>query len=79
MTAVDPRPTLAQPDDDPYLWLEDIDGARATAWADAESALTMARYGGAAFAADRDALAAILDRPDNIPFVGRRKERLFNF
>jgi prolyl oligopeptidase len=79
MTAIDPRPTLARPDDDPYLWLEDIDGARATAWADEQSALTTARYGGPAFAADRDTLAAILDRPDNIPFVGRRGERLFNF
>ncbi|MBM3547905.1 MAG: S9 family peptidase [Alphaproteobacteria bacterium] len=76
---VDPRPTLTAPDDDPYLWLEDIDGARATAWADAESALTMARFGKSTFAADRDALAAILDRPDNIPYPGRRGGRLFNF
>ncbi|MSP50748.1 MAG: S9 family peptidase [Alphaproteobacteria bacterium] len=79
MTSVDSRPTLAAPDDDPYLWLEKIDGARATAWADAASARTMARFGGPGFGTDRDALAAILDRPDNIPFVSRRGERLFNF
>ena len=75
----DPRPILGTPDDDPYLWLEEIDGARATAWADAESAKTLARFAGPVFAADRDAFAAILNRPDNIPLVGRRGPRLFNF
>lgn len=79
MTSIDSRPTLAAPDDDPYTWLEDVDGARATAWADAESARTMTRFGDSAFAADRDTLAAILDRPDNIPYIGRRGDRVFNF
>ncbi|MBL8690622.1 MAG: S9 family peptidase [Rhodospirillaceae bacterium] len=79
MTSIDSRPTLAAPDDDPYVWLEDVDGAKATAWADAESACTMARFGDSAFAADRDTLAAILDRPDNIPYIGRRGDRVFNF
>ena len=32
---VDARPTIAAPDDDPYLWLEEIDGERAVAWVDA--------------------------------------------
>jgi prolyl oligopeptidase len=77
MTSV--LPTLDRPDDDPHLWLEDIDGSRATEWADAQSARTLARYGGPGVLADRDKLAAILDRPDNIPFVGRRGGRLFNF
>ncbi len=75
----DTRPTLGTPDDDPHLWLEEIDGARATAWADAESARTLARFAGPGFATDRDALAAILNRPDNIPLVGRRGPLLFNF
>ena len=79
MTGIDPRPTLAAPDDDPYLWLEDIDGARPVAWADARSAATLARFGGPATEADADALAAILDRPDNIPIVIRRGAHLFNF
>ncbi len=79
MASIDPRPTLDTPEDDPYLWLEDIDGVRATTWADAESARTMSRFGDAAFAADRDALATILDRPDNIPYIGRRGDRVFNF
>ena len=75
----DPRPTLAAPDDDPYLWLEEIDGPAAVAWADAQSAATLARFGGPATEADADRLAAILDRPDNIPYVTRRGAHLFNF
>jgi prolyl oligopeptidase len=79
VTWPDPRPTLARPDDDPYLWLEAIDGTRAVAWADAESMATLNRFGGARMEADTDLLAAILDRPDNIPFVRRRGQALFNF
>src|SRR5215472_10124453 len=76
---IDPRPTVQAPDDDPYLWLEAIDGERALAWVEAQNAATLARFGDACFAADRDALAAIYDRPDNIPLIGRRGPRVFNF
>ena len=75
----DPRPTLAAPDDDPYLWLEAVDGPDAVAWVEGQNAATLARFGDARFAADRDTLTAIFDRPDNIPLVGRRGRRLFNF
>jgi prolyl oligopeptidase len=75
----DPRPTLAAPDDDPYLWLEKVDGGRALAWVEAQNAATLARFGDATFAADRDTLAAIFDRPDNIPLIARRAARVFNF
>jgi len=76
---VDPRPTLAAPDDDPYLWLEEIEGARALAWVEAQNARTLGRFGTARYQADRDALAAIYDRPDNIPYVVRRGAHLYNF
>jgi prolyl oligopeptidase len=76
---VDARPTAAAPDDDPYLWLEEVDGERALAWVDQQSGATLARFAGAGFAADRDTLAAIYDRPDNIPFVTRRGPHLYNF
>src|SRR6266851_8436 len=79
MPISDPRPTLAAPDDDPYLWLEEVDGQRALAWVEAQNAAMLARFGDARFAADRDTLAAILDRPDNIPFIARRGSRVFNF
>jgi prolyl oligopeptidase len=75
----DLRPTLAAPDDDPWLWLEEIDGAAALDWVAAQNARTLARCGGPDVEADRDALAAILDRPDNIPYVTRRGRHLYNF
>lgn len=75
---IDDRPTLAAPDDDPYLWLEDIEGGRALEFVDAQNRRTLQRFGNEQFAADRDALAAIYDRPDNIPYVTRRGGRLYN-
>ncbi len=65
----DPRPTIEAPDDDPYLWLEEIDGERALAWVEAQNSATLAQFGDARFAADRDTLVAILrsarQHPDN--------------
>jgi len=79
MPSPDPRPTLDAPDDDPYLWLEEIDGESPLAWVEAQNAGTLARFGDARFVADRDTLAAIFDRPDNIPLIARRGMRVFNF
>jgi prolyl oligopeptidase len=76
--SIDDRPTIAAPDDDPYLWLEEIEGARAVAYAEQQSRLTLQKFGDARFAADRDALADIYDRPDNIPYVTRRGAFLYN-
>ena len=39
---MDVRPTLSSPDDDPYLWLEEVEGARALAWVEARNAVTIA-------------------------------------
>src|SRR3984893_9438374 len=75
----DPRPTIEAPDDDPYLWLEEIDGERALAWVEAQNSATLARFGDTRFAADRAPLAAIFDRPDNIPVIARRGAKVFNF
>jgi prolyl oligopeptidase len=79
MNKPDPRPTIAAPDDDPYLWLEEVEGAQACAWADAQSAATLARIGDGRYEADRAALLDILDRPDRIPFIARRGGLLYNF
>src|SRR3954464_6664186 len=46
LMSVDPRPTLAAPDDDPRLWLEEIEGARALAWVEAQNVRTLAAFGG---------------------------------
>ena len=69
---IDPRPTLDAPDDDPYLWLEEVDGERALVWVEAQNAATLTRFGDSRFAADRDTLAAIFDRPDKMPLIARR-------
>jgi prolyl oligopeptidase len=75
---VDDRPTLAAPDDDPWLWLEEIEGSRALDFVERQNRLTLDTFGGAAFERDRDILAAIYDRPDNIPHVGRGGDLLYN-
>lgn len=75
---IDDRPTLAAPDDDPYLWLEEVEGERALDFVERQNRRTLERFGGAQFAADRDALAEIYDRPDNIPYVRRRGGLLYN-
>jgi len=76
---IDIRPTISAPDDDPHIWLEDIEGLKAVAWVDAQNAATLHRFGGSRFSADRDILKAILDRPDNIPYIARRGPLVFNF
>ncbi len=73
------KPTLAAPDDDPFLWLEEIEGERALRWVAEASAATMARFGDGRFAGDRDQLAAIMDRSDKLPFVTRRGGLLYNY
>ena len=76
---LDSRPTLAAPDDDPYLWLEDVDGTAAVTWVDAQNAATLHRLDGIRLAADRAALLALLDRPENLPYPARRGGLLYNF
>ena len=75
----DPRPTLDAPDDDPYLWLEDVDGEPALAWVATQNARTLQRLAHPTLDTDRDAYRAVLDRPDNIPLVTRRAGLLYNF
>ena len=75
----DLRPTLEAPDDDPYLWLEEVEGDQALGWIEEQSDKTLAAFGGDAWKNDSAVLAGLLDRPDNIPFVRRRGDRLYNF
>lgn len=76
--SIDDRPTIAAPDDDPHLWLEEVEGERALEFVDQQSRLTLQKFGDAGFARDRDTLTAIYDRPDNIPYVTRRGGFLHN-
>ncbi|WP_198964416.1 prolyl oligopeptidase family serine peptidase [Bradyrhizobium sp. Y36] len=76
--SVDDRPTLNAPDDDPFLWLEEIEGKQALDFVERQNQLTLQAFGGKAYEHDRDVLAAIYDRPDNIPYVSRRGSDLHN-
>ena len=78
MSRPDPRPTLDAPDEDPYLWLEDIEGSRALEWVEAQNTATLKLFGQGQTAADRDLLKTIFDRPDNIPYPTRVGGQLFN-
>lgn len=73
------KPNLSAPDDDPFLELEEVSGARALNWVEAQNDQTLAKFGRARIAADAAALKAILDRPDRIPYVRRRHGKLYNF
>lgn len=72
-------PTLSEPDNDPNLWLEEIDGAEAVGWVDAQSAKTRAAFDGAGFARDRADLLTIMDSPDKLPNITRRGNWIYNY
>lgn len=66
--------------DDPFLWLEDVEGAEALAWVHERNARTdeaLAATGGFA-GLERD-LLAVLDSEEKIPFVGQAGDFLYNF
>ena len=66
--------------DDPYLWLEDVDGAEALAWARARNDDTLRALGALPGHDDtREALRAIYDATDRIPSVTRRAGWFYNF
>ena len=76
-----PNPaSAATAEDDPYLWLEDVQGERALAWVrarNAESRQVLTQH--PRFAAMRDGFRQILDSRDKIPFFVRRGDALYNF
>jgi prolyl oligopeptidase len=66
--------------EDPYVWLEEVEGDKALDWVrqrNAESAKQL--EGDLAFRNLRDDLLAILDSDDKIPFVGKEGEYYYNF
>ena len=67
-------------DDDPFLWLEEVEGAAALAWVRAENARSLALLEGDPRYADmhREALA-VITAPDRIPYPGFLGDRLANF
>ncbi|MCX2180445.1 prolyl oligopeptidase family serine peptidase [Streptomyces sp. SKN60] len=66
--------------DDPYLWLEEVEGERALDWVRERNAETAAELaGGDGFAGLVAELREVLDAPDRIPYTRRRGPYLYNF
>ena len=70
----------AHPGDDPYLWLEDVEGEAALAHVRAENARAEAALTASPrFAELRDQILEVLDSDDRIPMVVERGGLLYNF
>ncbi len=67
-------------DDDPYLWLEDVEGQAPLAWAVEQSRATAAELEAEPGFRELEArLLSILDSPARIPAVSKRGSYLYNF
>ncbi|MBV9344747.1 MAG: S9 family peptidase [Gammaproteobacteria bacterium] len=65
---------------DPYLWLEDIHGARAMDWVKEQNAKSMAQLqADPEYAQDYAAILRVLDATDRIPYGNLDHGYLFNF
>ncbi|GIL05207.1 MAG: prolyl oligopeptidase [Betaproteobacteria bacterium] len=70
----------ARADDDPHLWLEDIDGPRALDWVRARNAEAEREFtADARFEPLRRELLRVLDSDGRIPFVARMGAHYYNF
>jgi prolyl oligopeptidase len=79
-TTPKPAPTNAPAGDDPFLWLEDIHGARALDWVKQQNAATAKQFvDNAEFARTRDSILEVLDSEARIPYVNRMGNHLYNF
>jgi len=66
--------------EDPYLWLEDIHGAKPLQWVEAQNARTQADFADTpAFGATRESVLGILDSDAKIPYVGKIGDYYYNF
>ncbi len=83
LAALTTGPALAEPmttTDDPYLWLEDVDGERALDWVRARNADTKSTIEAApGFATLEQDLLAVLDSDAKIPFVYKQGDYVYNF
>ncbi|HPP82318.1 MAG TPA: prolyl oligopeptidase family serine peptidase [Rubrivivax sp.] len=71
--------TLSPPADDPYLWLEEVQGERALAWVRARNAQSEQLLAGTPeFEASRERILEVLDSREQIPYVARRGQWLYN-
>jgi len=74
------KPAVAAAGDDPYLWLEDVDGAKAMDWVKARDAESVKAYGTSpAFEEMRTQILEVMDSDARIPYVGKMGEHYYNF
>ncbi|MFI4875866.1 MAG: prolyl oligopeptidase family protein [Blastopirellula sp. JB062] len=67
-------------ENDPYAWLEEIEGEKTLDWVRDRNQLSQAKLeGDPDFAQLRDDLLAIFDSNDRIPFVRKRGDYYYNF
>ena len=66
------------PDNDPRLWLEEVNGTEAMTWVSEQNARTLAQFNSPDMVLDQDLLAAIENEPDNIPTIIRRGDKVYN-
>lgn len=65
--------------EDPYLWLEEVTGDKALAWAKERSDHALALLGGAEQNALRERLLSIYNSQDKLPYAWKRGAYLYNF
>jgi prolyl oligopeptidase len=66
--------------DDPYLWLEDIHGAKSMDWVHAQNAVTKKAFmESPEFDKTRGEILQVLDSEARIPYVSRMGDYLYNF
>ncbi|WP_088284519.1 prolyl oligopeptidase family protein [Ideonella sp. A 288] len=79
LVALTPLTMAAPTDDDPFLWLEDVQGERALAWVRERNAAARKRLEAwPAFESARTEIKAVLDSRERIPMFSRRGEWLYN-
>jgi prolyl oligopeptidase len=72
-------PVDVSTDDDPFVWLEQVDSPQARAWVGARNAETKNALCDTEFEQDRTALLDILNARDRIPWVVQRGKCVYNF
>ncbi|MBR0346722.1 MAG: S9 family peptidase [Rudaea sp.] len=66
--------------EDPYLWLEDTDSAKALDWVKARNAESVKAYGSSPeFEKTRDAILEVMDSDARIPYVAKMGEHYYTF
>lgn len=75
-----PIASIAQEADDPYLWLEEVEGERAMAWVTEQSDATLAAMRAhPVYDSIYGATLAILESQDKIDYPTLRGDRIYNF